>query len=138
MKRLSSSGAIEQLAGVFAEVVRPLGMSASASGMVSGARALSGNPFHFTNWPEAWLNLYLESGFAAIDPMPRRAIVSGKAGSWSEVLKTIPTSERGMEVYRAANRHGFYEGFITPVRTGAGALGPGFRRWRPAAGLPVG
>jgi LuxR family quorum sensing-dependent transcriptional regulator len=38
-------------------------------------------------------------------------------------MKTISPADRGMEVYRAANRHGFFEGFITPVRTGAGALG---------------
>jgi LuxR family quorum sensing-dependent transcriptional regulator len=123
VRRLMSCGSIEQLAGAFAEIIRPLGMSASASGMVSGARALSSNPFHFINWPDAWMTLYLESGFAAIDPMPRRAIVSGNAGSWSEVMKTISPSERGMEAYRAANRHGFYEGFVTPVRTETGALG---------------
>jgi DNA-binding CsgD family transcriptional regulator len=121
--RLSASRSVDALARVFGEAIRPLGMTASAGGMVSGPRALSANPFHFTNWPAAWIETYRAQNFLAIDPMPRWAIVSGEAVSWTEVLKTLRRSDPGYTVMRAANAHGFHEGFVTPVRTRTGALG---------------
>jgi DNA-binding CsgD family transcriptional regulator len=123
VRRLSASPSVEHLAVAFAEIIRPLGMIAAASGMVSGPRGLSDDTFHFANWPAAWSEVYRAKGYVKIDPMPRWAIVSGNAVAWTEALKTFSPADPGMEVYRDAVRHGFHEGFITPVRTGAGALG---------------
>ena len=123
VERLRGSGSTDELAQRFAEAVAPLGMTASASGMVSGPRALSAIPFHFTNWPAAWIDTYRTRGFVKIDPMPRWAIVSGEPVSWSEVLARFAPTDPGWEVVRAARDAGFHEGFVTPVRTRTGALG---------------
>jgi DNA-binding CsgD family transcriptional regulator len=114
---------VEELARAFAEIIAPLGMTASASGMVSGPRGLSANPFHFINWPAAWLETYQARGFVKIDPLPRWAIVSGEAVSWTEAVARLPPSDPGREVQRAARAYGFHEGLAIPVRTRTGTLG---------------
>ena len=121
--QLSASESINELACLFDAAIAPIGMTASASGMVSGARALGPDAFHFMNWPAAWISLYQARDFAAIDLVPRWAMVSGEACSWTEVVRTYPKADPGRVVYAAANAHGFYEGFVTPVRTRSGELG---------------
>lgn len=123
VERLMACRSVEELARAFARIVAPLGMTASASGMVSGPRALSANPFHFTTWPPAWIEIYQARGFVKVDPLPRWAIVSGEPVSWTEVTARLPPSDPGWEVARGAQLYGFYEGFVTPVRTRTGALG---------------
>ena len=120
---LLSSTTVEALADAFREAVEPLGMTASASGMVSGPRALSHQPFHFMNWPADWIALYQARGFLVKDPIPRWAIVSGEAVAWTEMMTSTPPDSAGREVWAAAARFGFHEGFVTPVRTRDGHLG---------------
>lgn len=121
--RLADCATIEALAATFGEVTGPLGMTASASGMVSGARAVSHAPFHFTNWPRSWLDIYRQHRLLERDPLPRWAIISGEAISWTDATRHLPTNDPGREVMATAADHGYHEGFITPVRTRAGALG---------------
>jgi LuxR family quorum sensing-dependent transcriptional regulator len=114
---------MHDLSTTFVNAIEPLGMTAAASGMVTGPRGLSDNPFHFVTWPSGWLETYAARGFRAIDPIPRWAMVSGEAISWTELVKVYPPSDLGMEVPRAAMQFDFHEGYVTPVRTRRGALG---------------
>lgn len=114
---------LEQIAEVFASTILPLGMTASASGMVSGPKSLSANVFHFVNWPPEWLALYLARGYDKKDPVPRWAIISGKPIAWSEMMRTLAPDDPGHEVFNAAREWGYSEGFITPVRASDGSLG---------------
>lgn len=114
---------LQQIAEAFAAAVLPLGMTVSASGMVSGPKSLSANVFHFVNWPPAWLALYLERGYDKKDPVPRWAIISGKPIAWTEMMQTLAPDDPGHEVFNAAREWGYSEGFITPVRAPDGSLG---------------
>ena len=120
---LAEASSIGDLADRFAEAVSHIGMTASASGMVSGPRALSGNIFHFTNWPHAWLTLYKHENFASDDPVVRWALISGEGVVWSSVMVELAANDPGQRVYKAAREHGFYEGFAMPVRARDGSLG---------------
>ncbi len=120
---IAASPTIAALSATVGAALVPLGMTAYASGMVSGARSLSASPFHFVAWPDDWLRLYQAQGFVRIDPLPRWAIVSGEALAWSEVIARLPAGDPGHRVVAAARDHGFSEGFVTPVRTRAGDLG---------------
>ncbi len=120
---LAGCDTLSALATMFGEAVAPLGMTSYASGMVTGPRAVSGEPFHFLHWPADWLKVYQDNDFAKIDPIPRWAIVSGAAVSWSEVLKALPAKDPGHRVVEAGRPFHFTEGYVTPVRTGAGHLG---------------
>lgn len=120
---IAQASTLDLLGSTFDGLTNALGMSASASGMVSGPRALGANRFHFTNWPATWQKLYQARNFATIDPLPRWAIVSGEAASWTQIVGTLDRHDPGHAVYRAAGEHGFFEGFATPVRTRDGSLG---------------
>ncbi len=122
-RRIVAAPSIADLSDAFAAAVEPLGMTAFASGMVSGPRALGDDPFHFVHWPSDWLDRYRAEGFVRIDPIARYAIVEGEAVSWTQILDRLPANDVGWTVQRAAREHGFYQGFATPVRTVGGALG---------------
>ncbi len=111
------------LAARLHEALAPLGMTAAASGFVSGPRAASANPFHFTNWPPDWVALYMAEDFILADPLPRWARRSGRAITWSALFELLPSRDPGRRVIEAATRFGYTEGMAIPLRSAAGALG---------------
>lgn len=123
VERLQRCETLPGLAELFARLIRPLGMTASACGMLTGPRGLSPNPIHFRNWRADWLALYDERRFLAIDPLVRWPMISGEAGSWSEIYARFPRRDPGHAVLKEARRFQFFEGFVTPVRTRDGSLG---------------
>ena len=100
-----------------------VGITALASGMVTGPKSTSGDPFHFTTWPETWMRLYRERRWVEQDPVPRYAVVSGLPITWSALMRDLPATDAGHAIYRAARAHDFHEGYVTPVRTADGHLG---------------
>ena len=114
---------IAQLSRAFQAVILTIGMTASASGMISGPKRASDDIFHFTNWPQDWRDLYEAEGFVHKDPVPRWAVVSGAPIAWHELLDTLAPDDPGREVYARAAERGFVEGFVTPVRGPDGSLG---------------
>ena len=112
-----------QLADLTQEAASIIGMTAVASGVVSGPERIHGNLFHFENWPAEWLELYISRGYVDIDPVPRWAVVSGAPISWSQLLRTLAADDPGHEVYSNASKRGFTEGFVTPARCMDGSLG---------------
>jgi LuxR family quorum sensing-dependent transcriptional regulator len=114
---------VETLSKIFADRLGPLGQSVAACGMVTGAKAISGNPFFFVTWPNPWIALYTERDFVRKDPLPRWALVSGLPVTWSALKKRLPRNDPGQEVYRAAETWGYTEGMAVPVRSAVGELG---------------
>lgn len=121
--QLRACALIDELAALFAMLVAQIGMTASASGMLTGPRALGGNPIHFRNWDPAWLALYEARGFLSVDPLIRWPIVSGEPAAWSDIYARFRPGDPGHEVLKAARAFGYREGYVTPVRTRAGSLG---------------
>jgi DNA-binding CsgD family transcriptional regulator len=103
-------------AAVFA-AISALGLTAAASGYVSGPRAASGDPFHFNNWPSAWATLYMSENFVLIDPIPRWARNVGAPTTWSDLINGLPQRDPGHRVIKAARRFGYTEGMVVPTRT---------------------
>jgi DNA-binding CsgD family transcriptional regulator len=114
---------VEQLAALTAQAVRPFGMTASASGMITGPRAVSQNPSHFANWPKGWAELYHTRSFFFRDPIVRWAMLSGAPATWSEVRFSLAPNDVGHEMFEDAENWGFTEGLVTPVRGMDGYLG---------------
>ncbi len=121
--RAAECASMDELASLAADSVGMAGMTAIASGMITGPRLATGTVFHFNNWPAEWIELYNARGFLDRDPLPRWAVVSGAPARWSEVVRPLPPNDPGREIPVAAARFGFSEGVITPVRTLAGHLG---------------
>ncbi len=121
--RAAECARMGELASLAADSVGMAGMTAIASGMITGPRLARGEVFHFNNWPEDWLTLYRARGYLERDPIPRWAVVSGAPVRWTDMLRQLPPSDPGYEIAAEAARFGFNEGVITPVRTLAGHLG---------------
>jgi len=116
-------GDMSVLSETVLEVIGLVGMTAAASGMVSGPKAASGDVFHFTNWPEAWLDLYMGRDFVLIDPIPRWARNSGRPVSWSELVEVLPDRDPGRQVIEAGAAFDFTEGYVMPMRAADNSLG---------------
>lgn len=122
-REISQATTTIALSQVFADGVTKIGMTASACGMVTGPKALTSNPFYFTNWPHGWLKIYMENGYASKDPLPRWALVSGLPLKWTALVSSLPRGDPGREVYMAAKAWGFTEGLAVPLRSQTGTLG---------------
>jgi len=120
---LSSSSTTEDLGEIFCIQLRQLGLTCAASGIVTGPRALSANPFHFNNWPPEWRRVYDREGYLHIDPLARHALTSGAPATWTDVMSSLPRNDPGHQVFAAAARHGFAEGMVIPFRNGDGEIG---------------
>jgi len=112
-----------KLAAELQSLIAPLGMTAAASGFVSGPKALSGDPFHFTTWPDTWVKLYMENDFLLMDPLPRWARGSGRALAWSELIRILPPRDAGRRVIEAGAKFGYLDGMAIPMRGHDNSLG---------------
>jgi LuxR family quorum sensing-dependent transcriptional regulator len=119
----TSSETVDELSGLFYAQIRLLGLTCAASGMVTGPRASSGNPFHFNNWPRAWQMHYTRENYLHIDPLVRYALTSGAPATWTDVVATLPRNDPGRQVCAAAVEYGFLEGMVIPLRNGDGDIG---------------
>jgi DNA-binding CsgD family transcriptional regulator len=108
---------MDRLAEAVTRAIAPLGMTAAASGVVAGPKAATGNPFHFTNWPDFWVDLYRDEDFLLADPIPRWARNSGQALTWTTLINLLPRRDRGRRVIEIAAKHGYLEGVLVPMRT---------------------
>jgi len=120
---LSASRTQDDLAEIFCGQILKLGLTCAASGIVTGPRASSGDPFHFNNWPLAWRSEYDRGNYLHIDPLARHALNSGAPSTWTDVMANLPRTDPGHKVYAAALQHGFFEGMVIPLRNGAGEIG---------------
>ncbi len=122
-RNLAQCAGVDDLDALFQSSIATVGMSCSASGMVTGVKAASGNPFFFTNWPIGWAQLYVREGYRDLDPCPRYALSSGKAATWTELMSQLPKGDPGHAVFAAAKAWNFTEGLVVPLRNARGELG---------------
>jgi LuxR family quorum sensing-dependent transcriptional regulator len=114
---------MSHLATALQRQIAPLGLSAAASGFVSGPKAASSNPFHFTNWPDAWAAHYSAEDLVLLDPSVRWARSSGRALTWSDLFNLLPVRDPGRKVIEAAALFGYTEGMVVPMRSRDNSLG---------------
>ena len=121
--RLRSLTVMADLAEAVGQAIAPLGMTAAASGLVSGPKAASDSAFHFTNWPADWLGNYIRQGFLIVDPTVRWARASGVPITFSDLIDRLHPRDPGKTVVADAASFGFTEGMAIPTRAGDGSLG---------------
>jgi DNA-binding CsgD family transcriptional regulator len=114
---------MQALSDAVLAVIASFGMTAAASGMVSGPKITTPDLFHFTSWPADWINLYMAREFYLIDPVPRWARKSGRPITWKLLFKVLPKRDPGRAVISAGAPFGFTEGIVVPTRAADGNLG---------------
>lgn len=112
-----------ELAAIVNTAILPVGMTAAASGYVSGPRAASPAPFHFANWSPEWVRIYMAENFLLADPLPRWARSSGRPMAWTDLFDLLPPRDRGRRVIKIASHHKFTEGMAIPMRSADNHLG---------------
>lgn len=120
LQRITAAPDMMALEERLAEMIEPLGMTASAGGMLTGPRS---GVIYFMTWHGGWAKLYQARNYRAIDPVVRYAIVSGEPSTWSEIYGSFPQRDPGQAVLQEAGRFGYHEGFATPIRLRDGSLG---------------
>ncbi len=79
-----------------------------------------------SNWPDNWVNRYLEKKYILIDPMIRYLLVSQQPFTWKQAQKAFAgaTNEKRMkDMTRDAASHGLVDGSIFPVHGRMGLIG---------------
>ncbi len=120
---LTSCQTVTDLGLFMFEIVASIGLQATAGGMLTGPKALSGDLFYFNNWPNSWLEIYRVSGILELDPIVRWAMASGTPITWADLAKRLDPNDPGRELFLVAAQHGYKEGFALPVRSQAGHIG---------------
>ena len=111
------------LRGAVLSAIAPFGMTAAASGLVSGPKIATPDMFHFTFWPDDWLSFYMAEKFFLTDPVPRWARSSGRPISWRDLFKLLPARDPGRKAIAAAAKFGFTDGMVVPMRSADNSLG---------------
>ena len=114
---------LPSLCALATAAIAEVGMTALASGMITGPRVARHAALHFHTWSDAWLATYATRGFMDVDPLPRWALVSGTPARWTEILAKLPPTDPGQAIATAAREFGYSEGVVVPARTLRGQLG---------------
>jgi len=119
----SNLDSMVQLERSLLEAIAPMGMTAAASGLVSGPKADSPDQFHFAGWPADWAAYYTSHDFLLVDPLPRWARNSGAPITWSGLFASLSPRDPGRDAIDAGKRFGFNEGMAVPTRSADNYLG---------------
>lgn len=120
--KLRTIATMPELAALFMGAIEPVGMTAGASGLVSGPNVGS-QPAHFASWSQDWLAYYLDHQFLLIDPAVRWARNSGAPISWSDLVNLLAPRDPGRKVVEAGRGFGFTDGMVVPTRSSDNAVG---------------
>lgn len=121
--RLKSCNSIEDVRLVFRAEIAREGFTASACGAFIPTEKGPENHFFFTDWPEAWLKLYEERNFVAVDFGVAEARQRMSPFTWLEAkaARKLSTAER--ELWDTANAWGWSDGFSVPIHGPGGYFG---------------
>jgi DNA-binding CsgD family transcriptional regulator len=75
-----------------------------------------------SNLPRAWLELYLERGYDATDPVFQGVVRGGSYGYWDELTRGMILGKSGHEVMGAARSFDMREGFTKRVTLDGGGV----------------
>jgi DNA-binding CsgD family transcriptional regulator len=120
---LAHADSLDELRAVFRQEIALEGYTVSACGAFLPAESGPESHFYFTDWPEAWLKLYLERNFAAVDFGVSEARRRISPFTWLEAkaARSLTAAER--ELWDLAAAFGWVDGFSVPIHGPAGYFG---------------
>ncbi len=113
--RLDASDSLDAVGKLFAEAVATFGFTASAAGAFLQTVSGPGHHFFFQNWPPAWIELYAERNFVAVDYSVAEARRRLAPFTWreAEAERTLSREERAL--WDTANQWGWPDGISVPI-----------------------
>lgn len=99
----------------FLEAIKVFGFDVSAGGAWAGAGAARKHRFYFNNWPQDWLDFYMERGFFQNDPMALESQRRMTPFLWGEMAEARSFTIEGAEVVKAGRAYGWTEVMGVPI-----------------------
>ena len=81
------------------------------------------NVMFIVEWPKAWIDYYVKSGFIEQDPIVNALRIHRKAFSFGDILRDRRFSRLDREALRAAAEYGWSRGLAVPVPRGGERFG---------------
>jgi LuxR family quorum sensing-dependent transcriptional regulator len=113
----------EPLTAAFLEIVALFGFNTAACGGSVGVGAGRSERFYFNSWPRDWLDVYIERGLMASDPIVHQARSRTTPFVWGEIEPRIARAAGAGEVLSLARQHGWTDGLVVPAHGPGGYIG---------------
>jgi len=113
--QLNSINTVENLNQLFEATLRSLGLSQWAYQLTRRHINDTRDPQIITNFPEEWLNYYVESNYSAIDPVVTQSKHIKSMFVWSDLLKQVGMTKRQQVIFNEASEFELDDGVGIPI-----------------------
>ena len=119
---LQECGSVAECADLFRGAIAPYAIEAFACGEIDLADR-DRNVLFIAEWPPAWKQYYLRSGFIKRDPILNAVWIYRKPFTFDDIVHDPRFSTFDREAIRAAAEHGWRRGMAVPVARGGSRFG---------------
>ena len=105
---------LRQLAEETVRAIESTGLDTIQAGTFPSVGDPEKAQFHFGNWPDAWMELYLAK-FIRVDPLPEEVRLRMQPFTWTEFRARQPLLPEAAEVMDTVVEWGWKEGFVIPI-----------------------
>lgn len=119
---LQARTSVAECSALFRDAVARFGVVAFACGEIDLADR-SRNVMFIVEWPKAWIDYYVKSGFIEQDPIVNALRFHRKAFSFGDIIRDRRFSRLDREALRAAAEYGWSRGLAVPVARGGERFG---------------
>jgi len=123
IETISRSASLEEVRLNFRRVIEAEGFTASACGAFIPTENGPETHFFFTDWPDAWIKLYVERNYVAYDYSVAEARQRISPFTWLEAKAGRVLSGPEQELWKTANEWGWSDGFAVPIHGPGGYFG---------------
>jgi len=115
---------VDSLFKVFEDAMNSMGFDRILLALMTDHPTLKKEAEHgvVKNYPESWVNYYLEKKYDVIDPVRTLSFTRTGAYTWSEIIDSGSLSKKQIQMFNEAEESGLYNGIGVALRGGGGAV----------------
>ncbi len=115
---------VDSLFNVFEDAMNSLGFDRILLALMTDHPALKKEAEHgvVKNYPESWVNYYLEKKYDVIDPVRTLSFTRTGAYTWNEIIDSGLLSKKQIQMFNEAEESELYNGIGVALRGGGGAV----------------
>jgi len=115
---------VDSLFKVFEDAMSSMGFDRILLALMNDHPALKKEAEHgvVRNYPESWVNYYLEKKYDVIDPVRTLSFTKTGVYTWSEIIDSGSLSKKQIQMFNEAEEAKLYNGIGVALRGGGGAV----------------
>jgi DNA-binding CsgD family transcriptional regulator len=115
---------VDSLFKVFEDAMNSMGFDRILLALMTDHPTLKKEAEHgvLKNYPESWVNYYLEKKYDVIDPVRTLSFTKTGAYTWNEIIDTESLSKKQTQMFNEAEEAELYNGIGVALRGGGGAV----------------